>query len=322
MSKLRDLAFRSFHVFADLLPSPIMSRMLRAMYYFPEIANRQGYVVMPQVYYSPYPDPREVVVEKLTQRRHLPGVNFNMAETSRLMGELIKLSRETQDFMNQRPANTLKFWDETYPVGDSATLYAMLRHLKPKNYIEVGCGWSSRCSTAALDRNRAEGHACKATYIEPVPPAHLSEVKLPGEFLKKKIQDVPFEVFLRLEAGDVLFIDTSHVIKCQNDCEFEFIQLLPLLKPGVIVQIHDIWTPYDYPLEWTVGPGIRRGGSNEQYAVECLLSGGADWEVILPLFQLWMEQGPLLAQLVPPNQYSPKAFWIKKVRRTIPENKV
>ncbi len=74
----------------------------------------------------------------------------------------------------------------------------------------------------------------------------------------------------------MLFIDTSHVIKVQNDVEFELIHLLPSLKSGVIVHVHDIFTPYDYPAEWLIGSGPNRGGNNEQYALECLLSGGTD----------------------------------------------
>ncbi|MDB6022025.1 MAG: hypothetical protein JWQ04_1882 [Pedosphaera sp.] len=315
---MRYQLFKLFNAFVGLIPSPIMKRMLQAMHYHPEIADRQGYIVTPQVFYSPFPNPQEVDLEKLKEKRDLPGVNFNMEETKNLMGELAKLSVETRNFIKNRPPGTLTIWDMTYPVADSATLYAMLRHLKPRNYIEVGCGWSSRCSAAALDRNRVEGHACKATYIDPYPAPHLAEVKLPGEFLKQKVERIPLERFLQLEAGDVLFIDTSHVIKTQNDVEYELIHVLPSLKPGVIVHIHDILTPYDYPVDWTVGPGTQRNGINEQYALECLLSGGEDWEVILPVHLLSKDHRPLLAQLIDADG-RPAAFWIRKLRKTAQE---
>jgi hypothetical protein len=137
-------------------------------------------------------------------------------------------------------------------------------------------------------------------------------MKLPGEFLRQKVEQVPLERFQRLDAGDVLFIDTSHVIKVQNDVEFEFLHILPLLKPGVVVHIHDIFTPYDYPAEWLVGNGPNRGGNNEQYALECLLSGGADWEVVLPVFLLWKDHREALRPLVESNG-RPGAFWIRKM---------
>ena len=82
-------------------------------------------------------------------------------------------------------------------------------------------------------------------------------------------------MFSELKAGDVLFIDTSHVLKCQNDVEWELLHILPSLKPDVHVHIHDIYTPYEQPEDWLLGR-YAPGASNEQYAVECLLSGGTD----------------------------------------------
>lgn len=316
---MRYQLFKLLHAFVGLIPSPILRRMLQALHYHPEIADRVGYIVTPQVFYSPFPNPAEVDLEKLKQKRDLPGINFNMAETKNLMGQLANYSAETRDFIKNRSADKLKYWDMTYPICDSATLFAMLRHLKPKRYIEVGCGWSSRCSTAAIEKNRAEGHACNATYIDPYPAAHLADFKLAGEFVKEKVERVPLERFLQLEAGDVLFIDTSHVIKTQNDVEFEFIHILPSLKAGVIVHIHDIMTPYDYPVDWTVGPGTQRNGINEQYAMECLLSGGEDWDVILPVHMLWRDQRALLGRLIE-SDGRPAAFWIRKLRQSIPQN--
>ena len=198
---------------------------------------------------------------------------------------------------------------------DAVTLYSMIRHIKPKRLIEVGCGYSSRCSAAALKRNLAEGSPCEATYIDPYPSPVLAGIELPGKFVKQKIERIPLEVFQALESGDVLFIDTSHVIKMQNDCEYEFIHVLPSLKPGVYVHIHDIYTPFDYPVDWSVGPGTQRGASNEQYAMECLLSGGGDWETVLPVHQLWREQRQLLAPMGGTDD-RPTAYWIRKLKAT------
>lgn len=310
---MRVLLYQMFNALVRLIPAPLLRRVLRTMREFPDIGDRVGYTVYPQVFYNPFPEPKQVDLEALKQKRDLPGVKFNLEETNRLMREFIKLGDETRAFIKNRPTDKIKWWDRTYPPCDSATLYAMLRHLKPKNYIEVGCGWSSRCSAAALERNKAEGHQCKAAFIEPYPPPYLTELNLPGEFLKQKIEQTPLDFFLRLEAGDVLFIDTSHVIKTQNDVEYEFIHVLPALKPGVIVHIHDIFTPYDYPADWLVGTDTERGGNNEQYALECLLSGGGDWEVILPVHQLWREQRATFSQLID-SERRPAAFWIRKLK--------
>jgi hypothetical protein len=307
---MRYQIFRLINALVALIPRPILWRMLRTLQMKPEIADRCGFTVSRQIFYSPYPVPWEVDLVRLKAKRELPGVNFRVEEAKRLLDSLTGISAEARDFLKNRK-DDVEAWDETYPPCDAVTLYTMLRHIKPKRYIEVGCGYSSSYSAAALQRNLAEGNPCRATYIDMVPSPHLAKVKLPGEFIKSKIQDIPLNVFLELEAGDVLFIDTSHVLKVQNDVEFELIHVLPALKPGVFVHIHDIFSPYDYPVEWLVGKNTERGGVNEQYGLECLLSGGANWEVVLPVYLLWREHRELLAKLIEPDG-RPAAFWIKK----------
>jgi predicted O-methyltransferase YrrM len=290
--------------------------MLRAMYYHPEIADRCGYSVYPQVFHSPFALPQELSLVKLETRRQLPGIDYNVEEITRLVETLSQYSAEARDFLKNRKGDVVA-WDTTYPPCDAVTLYTMLRHIKPKRYIEVGCGYSSSCSAPALRRNQSEGNACRATYIDPVPLAHLADVNLPGEFIKEKIQNIPLERFLELEAGDVLFIDTSHILKVQSDVEHELIRILPMLKPGVWLHFHDIFSPYDYPKEWLADNSPKRGASNEQYGLECLLSGGGDWKVILPVYLLWKDHHEVMATLIESDE-RPAAFWIKKIRQGAP----
>jgi Methyltransferase domain len=310
---MRYQLYKLFNSSVRLLPAPVLHQLLNALHRHPDIADQVGYQVYPQSFYNPFPEPKEIDCVKLREKRTLPGITMEVAGSLALMKTLSGYSQELAKFNAARP-NHLKYWDMTYMPGDTATLYTMLRHLKPQKYIEVGCGYSSRTSSAALKRNSDEGHGCECIYIEPFPPAHLSEVKLPGEFIQKKVQQVPVETFLRLESGDVLFLDTSHVIKSQNDVEYEFLRILPALKPGVLVHVHDIFTPYDYPEDLLVGTGPNRGGNNEQYALECLLSGG-DWEVILPVYLLWKEHRSLFDPLISSEAAKPPAaFWIRKRR--------
>jgi hypothetical protein len=229
------------------------------------------------------------------------------------LGQLNSYKAEAAEFLKNRQGD-LRHRDGTFSLNDSAVLYAMLRHLKPKRYIEIGCGYSSVCSAAALARNEREGRACRSLLIEPYPPPFLSELAPPAEFLNKKVQEVPLERFVELQEGDVLFIDTSHVIKTQNDVEHELLRILPILAPGVIVHIHDIFTPYDYPADWVVGTSQSRCGNNEQYAVECVLSGNDAWEVILPVHLLWAEHPQALRELTGAED-PPGSFWFKKVKQ-------
>jgi Methyltransferase domain len=307
---IRVLIYRLCNFLTRLIPQSVLRRILRGLYHQPDLATRAGYTVFPLVFYSPFANPAEVDEARLKLKRPLPGVDINIPAATALLQELVPFAPEADQFLKARPGE-LKHWTATYAAVDSAVLYAMLRHLKPRRYIEVGCGYSSRASSAALRRNKAEGHPCEALFIEPHPPKHLSIPDLPGEFIPKKIQQIPLERFQKLESGDVLFIDTSHVIKVQNDVEFELLRVLPSLKPGVCVHIHDIFTPYDYPPEWLIGDGTNLGANNEQYALECLLSGGRQWEVILPLFLLWKDHRPLVNSIVNSDE-RPGAFWIRK----------
>jgi len=311
MKFVRDLAYRIRFSMVGWIPRPVLRGLLRLLHVRPELTDRVGYQVYPQVFYNPFPEPAQIDAARLAEKRDLPGVRFNTEATDGFLRDLARYSGEVSEFIRNRPANLIKNWDNTYAGYDLATLYGMLRHLKPKRYIEVGCGYSTRTSTTALARNQAEGSPCEAVFIEPYPPSYLTELKLPCEFIPRKIQSVPLEKFQSLEAGDVLFIDTSHVIKAQNDVEYEFIHVLPSLKSGVIVHIHDIFTPFDYPADLLVGKGPNRGGNNEQYALECLLSGGGGWEVILPVYLLWKEKSPALAKLVDSPE-RPAALWIRK----------
>lgn len=296
------------------VPVAIIRGLLKSFYNYPELAERAGFQVHPRVFYSPLPDPDEVNRATLREKRSLPGVELAAHRSLALLNQLAGFASELAEIPRQKTAGALTWYENgTYADFDAATLYAMLRHLKPSRYIEIGCGFSSRTSTFALNRNAREGAPCACTYIEPYPPQHLAEVKLAGNLLKQKVQEVPLTCFQELQAGDVLFIDTSHVLKVQNDVEFELVHVLPSLKPGVWVHIHDIFTPYDYPEEWIVGR--VRGGNNEQYALECLLSGGDDWEVVLPVYWLWREHRAELDRLMSGAVERPAAFWIRKRER-------
>lgn len=309
---MRALLRRVANSCAACVPPYLVRVVLKTFSDRPELAARGGFDVVPRVFYSPIPLPEEIDASKLDQVRYLPGIDLRESAALKLLDELIAFAPEIARIPRHRSADCLLWLENgTYADFDAATLYAMLRHLKPKRYVEVGCGFSSRASSLALSRNEADGKACQCDYVEPFPSAQFLELKLPGTFHRKKVQEMPLEVFQKLEAGDVLFIDTSHVLKTQSDVEFELLRVLPLLKPGVWVHVHDIFTPYDYPAEWVLG--APRAGNNEQYGLECLLSGGCDWQVELPVHFLWRQQRARLNQLVRGTTNRPAAFWMRKV---------
>src|SRR5262249_41154954 len=112
-----------------------------------------------------------------------------------------------------------------------------------------------------------------------------------------------------LQAGDVLFVDTSHVVKLQSDVVYQLSTVLPRLNPGVWIHFHDIFTPYDYPIEWVTS---HLFADNEQYALEALLNGGNRYAVELPLYVLWKEHFDCMRRFFPRGRQRAQGFWIRK----------
>ena len=174
MKYLRYRLYLLLRASVGLIPPSLLRRFLDILHRRPDATDRAGYSVWPLVFFNPFPEPAQVDVARLKLKRTLPGVKVNVQQNLALLGELSKYSTEVDQFLKSRPSD-LKHWNVTYPVCDSGTLYAMLRHLKPRRYIEVGCGYSSRCSAAALEINKKEGHPCQALFIEPYHAAPIPQ---------------------------------------------------------------------------------------------------------------------------------------------------
>lgn len=300
---------KHFDLLFGKAPRFLHTGLLKSYANQPELTLRSAFRCFPQVFYSPLVDPGEIDLGKLGAKRALPGITINMEEVSAWVDKISGYAPEFK-WAPRDPVSGAVPWSETYTTMDSAFLYCLLRHLKPRRYIEIGCGVSSRVSSEALRANECEGIKAEAFYIEPYPGPRLEGVELYGELLVKKVEDVPLEFFRQLETDDVLFIDTSHVLKCQNDVEWELLHILPLLQPGVMIHIHDVYTPYEQPKDWLLGR-YAPGAANEQYAFEALLSGGSRFEVCLPLHLIGREYPLLAEKLLGRFVDRGQAFWIR-----------
>jgi predicted O-methyltransferase YrrM len=156
--------------------------------------------------------------------------------------------------------------NDQFPPHDAAVLYAMVRHLRPARVVEVGCGWSTTVAAAAIADG---GLGTRLTCIEPYPRDFLREMGDQLTLRVEKVEHSPVSLFEELEAGDVLFIDSSHVVKTGSDVVHLFLEVLPRLAAGVVVHVHDIFIPEDYPQGW-VSSGFNW---NEQYLLQAYLSG-------------------------------------------------
>lgn len=310
---MRLIFRRLFDRLIACFPVFLVRGLLKTFENHPELSLRAGFRLFPAIFDTPLITPAEINVDKLEKKRDLPGIQIPLAEVKELTAKLANYASEL-DCLPREPGSRNVIWAATYPTIDSAFLYCMIRHLKPRRYIEVGCGFSSRVSSMALRRNESEGHPCRSNFIEPFPGPRLDGFDLFGELLVKRVEDVPVQYFQELQANDILFIDTSHVIKTQNDVEYELLHILPALNKGVHVHIHDIYTPYDQPKDMVLGPGHGNswGFRNEQYALECLLTCSDAFRVTLPLYLMEKEFPELIENLIPGASDRAQALWIVK----------
>jgi len=179
-------------------------------------------------------------------------------------------------------ANTRRGFGPGYPEFDARTLYYVLREHKPRRYLEVGSGLSTYYASLAQARNAAEGSPLHITCIEPYPFDALRT--LPDfDLVEGMVQDTPLERFEELEAGDVLFIDSSHALKIDSDVAYLMLEVLPRVKPGVLVHIHDVPFPFNTPYPsgtWLFGERWPVYW-NEAMVVQAFLAFNTSFEVLL-----------------------------------------
>jgi hypothetical protein len=260
-------------------------------------------------YYEPLPDFRAITKDKLDRRREYPALDFNWRSQLDLLrdlgscyrGELVELSQQF-DFANG-------FFGDF----DAAVYYALIRHFKPRRVVEVGGGYSTVIAERALAQNRNSGNDGKLTCIEPYPEPRLTDAVTDAELIKLPVQDVPIDFFAKLEANDILFIDSSHTVKFGSDVCYLFLEVLPTLKPGVWVHVHDIFFPNDYPSEWLFE---KRLALNEQYLLEAFLTFNARVSICMSNHWLAIDHPNDVAALQPRENTdinSPSSFWFKRV---------
>ncbi len=202
--------------------------------------------------------------------------------------------------------------NEMFSHLDAWMLQAMLRHVRPRRVIEVGCGWSSLV-TARVNREYFDGKI-DLTCIEPYPPDFIaSGVDGISRLLVSPVEEVPVAHFLELQSGDVLFIDSSHTLKTGGDVVFLLHEILPRLAPNVTVHIHDIFLPWDYPQEWV----FTGRAWNEQYAVRLFLTFNSAFEIRLGVAWMSHFQPTVLSDSLPdyPEKYADGggSLWIRRI---------
>jgi len=232
-------------------------------------------------YYEPLFDSR-LILHPLNSDRLLPGIDLNEDGQLRLLSSLSYSNELLALDLTQRSTNLGSFCinNGSFESGDAEFLYQLIRSLKPSKIIEIGSGHSTKIARLALQKNILEtkknySHTC----IEPYEQAWLKD--LPDITLRRElIENCSVDWTQELNAGDLLFVDSSHIIRPQGDVLKEYLEIFPLLKSGVYVHVHDIFTPKDYLKSWIVND-VKFW--NEQYLLEALLANTNRYEVVAGL---------------------------------------
>jgi predicted O-methyltransferase YrrM len=190
---------------------------------------------------------------------------------------------------------------------DARALFVLLREWRPARIIEVGSGYSTLLMHDVARRFLAG--ACSITAIEPYPRPFLKTLAV--ELIEAKVQDVPLAVFETLGRGDVLFIDSSHVSKTGSDVNHLFFEIVPRLRPGVRIHVHDIFLPAEYPKDWVIG---ENRSWTEQYVLRALLMHSTHLRVVFGCAHAYYRHREALARalgLAPEAVYGGGSLWLE-----------
>jgi predicted O-methyltransferase YrrM len=264
-----------------LLKVPYVKTELKRYEHLKRLISDSGFE--PGHYYSTIPDLNEIrdSADSIFSEKEVRGIELNMDRQLMLLEEFKGFYHEYPYHSEASEPREYRYRKAgaLYRYSDSVFLYCMLRKFKPRRIIEVGSGHSS---AIMLDVNEIYGNGTHHTFIDP-DTERLDRILRPGDrasnnVIKGKVQDVDMGLFQTLERDDVLFIDSTHVSKVASDVNHIYFNILPSLKPGVLIHIHDIFSGFEYPRRWILN---RRWFWNENYLLRAFLMYNRDFEIVL-----------------------------------------
>lgn len=233
----------------------------------------------PGHYYSPLVDPHDThVVRAVRDRLEVPapsGINLDVHSMKAMLRRLAFHHTLFPFPRNSDGVHRYYFSNPFFGCHDASVYFSMLLEFRPRRVVEIGCGFSSRLLFDTNDRIFAG--KIEITLIDP----SLSSLTEPGEPAQAnlhscRVQDVPLALFDTLETNDILFIDSSHVSKTGSDVNFYIFEILPRLRPGVLVHVHDIFWPFEYVKEWVLE---EKRSWNEAYVLRAFLEFNDAFEI-------------------------------------------
>jgi predicted O-methyltransferase YrrM len=282
---------------------------------------KNGYLPVPVHFYSPIPDLADLERQDVWHKKSaLSGIDFNIKGQLELLKELGNEFGSECEWPMQPTGKASDFYldNNCFSYGCATALHSMVRKYKPKKVIEIGSGYSSKVIAKALELNAKEsGKKSKYTIIDPYPSeAILGKSVKSNKVQKKKVEEVDPNFFKTLANGDILFIDSSHSVKIGGDVNYLYLEVLPILNSGVIIHIHDIELPYEYPEKYSRNESFRQFWT-EQYLLQSFLAFNNQFEVLLGMAYLAKDHIAKFKKAFP--KYNPEihkqlsgSFWMRR----------
>lgn len=277
----------------------------------------KGYLPVPISYHSPIPDITDLKKRRIwSKKTSLKGIDFNPQNQLALLKKLGKrYGKECQWPLNKIEDKTQFYVNNcSFSFGCAAALHSLIRHFKPQRVIEIGSGNSSRVIAQSLTLNQ---NNVQYDIIDPYPPDFISRKLIKfSRLYPKRVELMRPEFFERLGKDDILFIDSSHSVRLGGDVNFLYLEILPRLKPGVIIHLHDIQLPFEYPQVYAISETFRQFWT-EQYLLQAFLIHNHGFEILLGMNYLMKDHLDDFRQAFP--AYDPKkhkfissSFWLKR----------
>lgn len=280
--------------------------------------QRAGVHVIRNSFYGAVPDTRLLPADIHSRRSALVGIEIDeQAQLAMIADFADRFAGEYAEWPQDRdPSAPNRFFRGNTSFGpvDAETYWCMLRSRKPTRVIEIGSGNSTLLALDAMARNAAEGSPIDYTVIDPFPRVVDAQSARGGfTIIEQPVQRVPLETFASLQAGDILFIDSTHVVAMDSDVVFEILEVLPRLNPGVLIHLHDILLPMDYPQEWLDHLYFW----TEQYLLQAFLAFNDSFAVRWAGNLMALDHPEALHAAYPafePGRHHPGSVWIERVR--------
>lgn len=287
------------------------------------LSQSLGFHITESHYYGPIPDTRTLKDELWQRHSELIGIDMNEERQLKLLSDFVSEFKDEYDRPLHNCDQNLKPYEYDVDYGsfsfgtvDGEISYCMIRHFKPEKIFEIGSGNSTRLLARSILKNKEEsGQKCKLVAIEPYPTDFL-KAGFPGlsKLISTKVQDIPLSEFNKLKENDILFIDSSHVLKIGSDVQFEYLEILPRLNKGVIVHAHDIFLPAEYRKEWVL-KDYRFW--TEQYLLQAFLIFNDSFEVLWAGSYMHLKHPDKLEMafnLYKRDERWPGSFWMRKIK--------